>query len=240
MFLTCLGARGCIEGTPGGVCSCSGSHGGRWTGGSRYEDIEHGAIGARSALKDCGAGAGTDQGEACTSPQCGYVVGPRGECGELGGARVYACSVLGHLALLALKVFRVEEMSRAPRSAHLLRCGGGTDNRSTGQLVKRRLSTKWPVMILLLDYLAYCEEIGVRCELDWRPRDANVEADQLTNSDFSAFSIERRIKVEWEDLSFPIVDLLMKYSESFSKRKHEVLDGGAAGRGSKFTKSTWG
>lgn len=97
-------------------------------------------------------------------------------------------------------------MSRAPRSAHLLRCGGGTDNRSTGQLVKRRLSTKWPVMILLMDCLAYCEEIGVRCELDWRPRDANVEADQLTNSDFSAFSIERRIKVEWEDLSFPMVD----------------------------------
>jgi len=143
-------------------------------------------------------------------------------------------------SLVALKVFQVGGHPSAPGSAHLLRCGGGTDNRSTGQLVQRRLSTKWPVMILLMDYLGYCEEIGVRCELDWRPRDANVEADQLTNNDFSAFSMERRIKIEWEELNFPMVDLLMKYSESFSKRKHEVLDDVASRRGPKFTKSTWG
>ena len=45
-------------------------------------------------------------------------------------------------SLVALKVFEVEGFSKSSRSAHLLRCGGGTDNRSTGQLVQRRLSTK--------------------------------------------------------------------------------------------------
>ena len=94
-------------------------------------------------------------------------------------------------------------------------------------------------MILLMDYLGYCEEIGVRCELDWRPRDTNIEADQLTNNDFRAFSMERRIRVEWEDLNFPMVDLLMKHSEAFSKRKHEVLDEVASGKETKFTKSSW-
>ena len=125
-------------------------------------------------------------------------------------------------------------------SAHVLRCGGGTDNKATGPLVQRRLSTKWPLMILLMDYLGYCEEVGVRCELDWRPRDANIEADEITNGKFTSFSLANRIFVRWEDITLPMVQLLMKFSEAFSKRKHDVLDPGARDEFSKFQKTTWG
>ena len=90
-----------------------------------------------------------------------------------------------------------------------------------------------------MDFLGTCEELSVRCHLDWRPRDENVEADQLTNLDFGSFGAGNRINIEWKDLSFPMVSLLMGFTETFSKRKAQMDDG--AGRPpTKFAKSTWG
>ena len=143
-------------------------------------------------------------------------------------------------SLVALKTFDLKVEEPKGPSAHILCCGGGTDNKAATQLVRRRLSTKWPVMLVLMDYLDFCETKGLRCQLDWRPRDTNVEADQLTNEDFSSFDLEKRIKIKWEDIKLPMVELLMSYSETFSKRKFEATQMGAAQDHSKFAKSTWG
>ena len=143
-------------------------------------------------------------------------------------------------SLVALKVFELPARTSGRRKAMILRCGGGTDNKATSHLVKRRLSTKWPVMIVLMDFLDFCEGRQVRCQLDWRPRDTNVEADELTNEVFGSFCLERRLKVSWAALKFPMIELLMSASESFSKRKFDKMDDGATAAGSKFSKTTWG
>ena len=143
-------------------------------------------------------------------------------------------------SLVALKTFDLKVEGPNGPTAHILCCGGGTDNKAATQLVRRRLSTKWPVMLVLMDYLDFCETKGLRCQLDWRPRDTNVEADQLTNEDFSSFELEKRIKIKWEDIKLPMVELLMSYSETFSKRKFEATQVGATRDHSKFAKSTWG
>ena len=143
-------------------------------------------------------------------------------------------------SLVALKLFKLKEGKHVGSVSHVLRCGGGTDNKSTGPLVNRRLSTKFPLMVILMDYLGFCEEKGIRCHLDWRPRDTNIEADQLTNKDFSSFDSSRRIHASWEDLKFPMIDLLMSFAESFSKRKLEAVEVGAIESQPKFAKSTWG
>ena len=56
-------------------------------------------------------------------------------------------------SLAALKAFRIGFENGSAKGSHLLRCGGGTDNKATGQLVQKRLSAKWPVMIILM---AFC------------------------------------------------------------------------------------
>jgi hypothetical protein len=104
----------------------------------------------------------------------------------------------------------------------VLKCGGGTDNRATGQLVQKRMSTKMPLMLILMDYLAYCEEKDIRCQLDWRPREVNIEADQLTNENFESFSLDNRIHILWENLSFPMITLLSSFAEGFSKRAGSI------------------
>ena len=80
----------------------------------------------------------------------------------------------------------------------------------------------------------------MRCHLDWRPREENVEADQLTNLDFGSFSTSNRINVEWKDLSFPMISLLMGFNEAFSQRKAQRMEEGAGRPPTKFAKSTWG
>ena len=74
-------------------------------------------------------------------------------------------------------------------------------------------------MLVLMDYLAYCE-------WNWRPGDANVEADDLTNQIYDKFDLNKRQQVSWEDLEFQMMNLLLQEK--------------VKGDGTKFKKSEWG
>ena len=119
-------------------------------------------------------------------------------------------------SVVALQIFDVGSRS-SRRAAHVLHCGGGTDNKAA-----KGLSTKFPLKIVLMEYLAICERKRMRVQLEWRPRESNVEADDLTNLEFGKSDLNRRIDVAWHDLEFPMIEMLMKFTESFSKRKLEA------------------
>ena len=42
----------------------------------------------------------------------------------------------------------------------------------------------------------------VELDIAWRPREENIEADALTNHDYTAFDPAKRVAVAWEDLKF--------------------------------------
>ena len=109
--------------------------------------------------------------------------------------------------------------------------------KAASSVTSQRLSTKLPLLFILMEYFGTCEEIGLSSHLDWRPRETNTEADDLTNGRFEAFQDSRRIQVSWSDLDLPYIQSLMKHSESFSKRRpsqplRHLSDG-------KFQKSKW-
>lgn len=81
-----------------------------------------------------------------------------------GGVGRPGSSTSGELlsSLVALEVFKLKDDFRRRRVA-CFDFGGGTDNKATGQLVRRRLGTKWPVMVALMDYLGFCEEKSLQC-----------------------------------------------------------------------------
>ena len=91
-----------------------------------------------------------------------------------------------------------------------------------------------------MEYLAICEQRRMRCQLEWRPRETNTEADDLTNQVFDKFDLEKRIDISWKQLKFPMINLLMGFTESFSKRKIEPVPNQASGSSQKFAKSKWG
>ena len=139
---------------------------------------------------------------------------------------------------VALKIFGINKSFKHLAASHVVRCGGGTDNKAASAVTNRGLSTKLPLMIILMEYLGTREEIGLRCHLDWRPRDTNTEADDLTNGRFHAFQASKRIPVSWSDLDLPYIRILMRHSETFSKRRpSDSLQHMSEGR---FQKSKWG
>ncbi|CAE7301293.1 unnamed protein product, partial [Symbiodinium sp. CCMP2456] len=72
----------------------------------------------------------------------------------------------------------------------------GTDNRSTPAIQQKGLSNKWPVQAVHMQMVSRLHACHKICRLQWRPREENVEADDLTNFKFEKFSLANRIIVE--------------------------------------------
>ena len=66
-------------------------------------------------------------------------------------------------SLVALKVLPIESFRPGMMRSQLLHCGGGTDNKAAGALSLKKLSTKLPVMVVLMEYLSQCEALNIRC-----------------------------------------------------------------------------
>ena len=90
-------------------------------------------------------------------------------------------------------------------SSHTVLIQGGVDNKATDALSRRGLTTKSPVMFVLMEYLHQSDIRGLRCELSWRPRLENSLADELTNLCFDSFDLSRRVDISWEVLELPIL-----------------------------------
>ena len=142
-------------------------------------------------------------------------------------------------ALVALKVLPLNSVMSGAMSSHLLHGGGGTDNKAAGSLSVRKLSTKLPVMVVLMEYLSQFESMNIRCKLNWRPRDTDVEADDLTNERFNRFDLKLRVPIKWDDLTFPILERMIGFTQSFikSKAEHQLERPSKVAR---FEKSKWG
>ena len=119
----------------------------------------------------------------------------------------------------------------------------GTDNKPADSISARMLTTKVPVMFVLMEFSLRCDTSGIRCLLNWRPRDANQEADRITKNVFSEFCADLRVAVSWDELCFSVFPSLLRFA-NFQSTLDE-LRAGSAGEASapsriRFEKSQWG
>lgn len=92
---------------------------------------------------------------------------------------------------------------------------GGTDNRSNQFLSSKRCTTRWPLMLLNMQLSKALAKAKLQLFLRWRPREENVEADNLTNKRFDGFLPELRVPLSLEDIDLSLVVELWKTKESF-------------------------
>lgn len=140
-------------------------------------------------------------------------------------------------AIVALVLFIPEPLDQRLGKRHLLVIKGGVDNKATSYLVKKGISTRTPLLMVLMEYLRQADLKSLRCDLDWRPREVNVEADQLTNSDFSSFDLRNRVEVNWSELRLPILEgcaPLLKSLVNLSSKHSDPKE-----RPPKFRKTVW-
>ena len=95
----------------------------------------------------------------------------------------------------------------------------GTDNRSNPQALEKGSSMKWPMMGILMQFSSHMATRGGRIKLQWRPREENVEADDITNHRFDRFNSALRVEVNFEDLPMSIFNALQAAHTEFVELK---------------------
>ena len=118
--------------------------------------------------------------------------------------------------LVAVHLFVPAESSATPeRTRALTRCRGLTDNAGNAFVVAKLLTTKFPLAAVLMQLATMLSSRGLWLDLEWVCREDNVEADALTNSDFSLFDPSRRIPVCWADIPHEVLTSLVSQGEAF-------------------------
>ena len=90
------------------------------------------------------------------------------------------------------------DFQRKTGTSGLITVGCATDNQGNSYLVDRLMTTKYPLGVILVEL---CHQLSLRhaaLRAHWVPRDQNVEADSLTNSDFRHLSASKASRSNWK------------------------------------------
>ena len=118
----------------------------------------------------------------------------------------------------------------------------GTDNIANDALTSKRSTTKWPLMLINMQLSSSLAKARLSLDLRWRPREENVEADNLTNEEFAGFSESDRVPVTLSDIDLCIVETLWKTKAQFDEARLEAKNLGKTvpgGKKRKLEKSAW-
>ena len=88
-----------------------------------------------------------------------------------------------------------------------------TDNKGNAFILRKGLSTKFPVTLLVIEVAETLRRQDAYATLTWVRRDGNELADALTNEDFSSFAMQYREEVGKEPFQWIVMDELLKGSE---------------------------
>jgi hypothetical protein len=112
----------------------------------------------------------------------------------------------GSAVLMALEAFLPvsggrDEAALLQRSAMVTRgsvlgvARGWTDNKGNPAIHSRAMTTKYPLLLVLIELSAQSELRGLELDLGWAPREVNCEADALSNGQAKGFDPALRVHV---------------------------------------------
>lgn len=116
--------------------------------------------------------------------------------------------------LIALRLFGYLEVGQRSNLPPL-HVGAGTDNLANERLLKKGLTTNWPLCSVFMQLTEAFMRAHVHVSLDWRPRDENCLADALTNGNFSAVDPGSRIFCFWEQFDFSLLQRFWEEREIY-------------------------
>jgi hypothetical protein len=123
-------------------------------------------------------------------------------------------------------------------------CRGITDNQTNSYVVAKFMTTAFPLAAILMQLTCMLSQRNLWLNLEWVPRTENVEADALTNSDFSAFSMENRVELVLDDLPLDVMRSLVDRGTAFVQeienlKAHNKTTGRIRSRLRKRAKTAW-
>ncbi|CAE7284745.1 unnamed protein product [Symbiodinium sp. CCMP2592] len=61
-----------------------------------------------------------------------------------------------------------------------------------------------------MEFVTFCNGLGFRCDLSWRPRDSNQEAGRITEHVFSDVDADLRLPVSWSEMTLSVLPSLLR------------------------------
>jgi hypothetical protein len=83
-------------------------------------------------------------------------------------------------------------------------------------------STKYPLYLVLMELAHQLRKRRCLLDVAWRPREENEEADALTNWQYGAFDVAKRIPVVWEQLPLEVLPRLASAAEAHFEEVQEL------------------
>lgn len=131
------------------------------------------------------------------------------------GSPKKAIAALEMLAsLVSLKLFYKPGTDKAPRNCFVT---ASTDNKGNSFIIQKMMTTKYPGLLVLMEMAEELRSYNSTLELTWLPRESNVEADALTNGDYSGFNLSLRIPADYDKIGWRILPLLQDSALSLYK-----------------------
>ena len=100
----------------------------------------------------------------------------------------------------------------------------GTDNLANEALSVKRSTTRWPLMAVNMQLSSSLARARLTLALKWRPREENVEADQLTNEVYTGFDQGSQVEIALGDLDLSILDLLVATRAEFDEARNAAKE----------------
>ena len=129
-----------------------------------------------------------------------------------------------------------------PKKDQTLTLSGSTDNMGNSFIVKKFMTTKFPVCCILMQLAETLQKKGQRLSLAWLPRDDNELADAISKQDFEAFDPALRIEVDLDE--FAMMQQLITTGEGLydevKRRKLCRPRSPVRSRATKKIKTRWG
>ena len=104
----------------------------------------------------------------------------------------------------------------------MMKCTGLTDNQGNKFVIKRLMTTRFPLCAVLMQMAITLASKGLWLDLEWTPREANTEADAITNADYSLFDPSLRIDVDWSKFPKKVMEDVLAAGLGFEKAINEM------------------
>ncbi len=102
-----------------------------------------------------------------------------------------------------------------------LRLPGFTDNASNTFSLARLMTTKYPLLIVIMEIAIQSEARNLVLDLEWVPRDSNEEADALSRGDTTGFDPAHRVTLDLENLPLQVMNDMMKQGQELQALKQQ-------------------
>ena len=144
---------------------------------------------------------------------------------ERGEKPARVISTLEALAvLMGLKLFYGDEAQGA--HARIQMIPSFTDNRGNGSALNKLMSNKYPSSAVVMELACYLKRMGIKAVVDWAPRTANYEADELANGNTSRFDPSKRLFFKASDVLWDILPEALQRGREMESECQRALAGG--------------